>query len=120
MGKYATGGACTTAINPATASSNQLLGPAMRAGRELWIRSIWALPTTTAGPLVICDASVGSTATGAVFQFYLDIDTSTGQVTIIDIPAPGLRFRTNPVCHLDASGSIGIGECGYSGYEYGQ
>lgn len=117
MPRYPVSGSNTVAISPATASSNQLIGPGIASGRTLWIRSIWFGSNATLGPLMICDATVGSTATGATIALDMVDVASAGTPNVYNFNEPGVKFTTNPVAMMYASGSIAIGQVGYSGYE---
>ena len=117
--RYPVSGANTVAISPATASSNQSIGVSITTGRVFWLRGVWAAPNATTGPVLIMDATVGSTATGSVLVIPLSIAASTTATptAVFNFPAPGIKFATNPVAMLEASGSVAIGHIGCFGYE---
>lgn len=137
--RYPVSGASTAAISPATASSNQSIGVSITPGRVFWLRAVWTVPNATSGPLHIIDATVGSTATTPALVLPLRLPaktitavtvvTATDTVTAVttfplaldklihSFSPPGLKFSTNPVARLAASGSIAAGEIGCLGYE---
>lgn len=71
----------------------------------------------TTGPVLIIDATVGSTASGATIALSCVTTASTGTVQVHNFNEPGVKFSTNPVARMYASGSIPIGQIGYCGYE---
>ena len=123
--RYPVSGANTAAITPATASSRQSIGVSITAGRVFWLRGVWTTPNATTGPVLIMDATVGSTATGSVLAIALSREAASATVwegppirdTIHTFGVPGIKFATNPVACLEASGSIPIGHIGCFGYE---
>ena len=115
--KYPVSGANTVAISPATASSNQGIGVSITAGRVFWLTGLWIAPCATFGPLIVCDATVGSTATTPQIVVPVPVLSAGDNIRVYEFPVPGVKFATNPVGHLDASGSVAIGYVGCAGYE---
>ena len=118
--RYPVSGVSTVAISPATASSNQSIGVSITSGRVFWLRGVWTTPNATTGPVHVVDATVGSTATSPTLAIPLEHDSATkvvGPRTIFEYPAPGIKFSTNPVARMSASGSIDAGHIGCWGYE---
>lgn len=110
----ATGGSGDpTALMPGIA----LLGQNIPTGRTLYLRSAWFYNPTTAIAVTLFDATVGTNATGATRR--ITVLAASGSTTMLDIPAPGLKFATGCVVAKEttaASGSFGAGYIGGLGY----
>lgn len=113
----ATGGTGAPGDPTALMTGVALLGQNVPAGRTVWLRSIWAHDASAAVLLHVYDASAGVDATAASRRLLLQC--ASGQLTMADIPAPGLRFTTGCVVAKDtttASGSFPAGSVGGVGY----
>jgi len=121
MSKYYDSAQNATAITPATASSRVSTGISIPTGK-VWYMTGYHLPANaTTGPLIITDCSVGATTTTPA----LTISLATAAAGIVEsgravqLPAPGVRFATNPCAFMAASGSVPIGELNVFGYFQG-
>ena len=115
--RYPVSGANATAILAATASSNQQIY-GITSGKVFWLRGLSVAVNATTGPLSLKDATVGSTATTPVLVVDLLVSASVGPVAnVLNLRPPGIKFSTNVVAMLDASGSVPIGRCTVWGYE---
>ena len=116
--RYPVSGTNATALLAATASSNQQIY-GIGSGRVFWLRGISVGPNATTGPLSIKDATVGGTATTPVITVPLIVVAAGAgpQEYVANYGAPGIKFSTNVVAMLDASGSLPIGQCTVWGYE---
>ena len=130
MGRYSVSGANATildATEDATGAAGdpttllggqQLMGRAITAGRAFYLRSAWFYNASTAVAIRIFDACAGTNPTGSTSRIV--VVCASGQTTMIDIPAPGLKFTTGVVASKEGSapsGSFGPGYCGGNGYE---
>ena len=130
MGKgYAVSGAITTVLDatfdatgkagdPTCLMGGQaLVGENMPSGRALWLRSFWAYDASQANVLDIFDASVAVNATGSTRRAV--VACASGSTTMVDFPAPGLKFTTGCVVSKEstvASGCFQPGNVGGAGY----
>ena len=130
MGKrYAVSGAITTVLDAtfdATGKAGDptclmggmaLLGETMMTGRALWLRSVWAYDASQANVLDLFDAATGSNATSSTRRAV--IACASGSTTMVDFPAPGLKFTTGCVVSKEstvASGCFQPGNVGGAGY----
>ena len=119
--RYSVSGANTTALDEASAAPNLLLGKAIATGRILWLRSAWFYNAAAEDILWIMDTAT-STATSAVTNIRFPIPCASGITTVVEFPAPGLKFSTACVVSLDGTSgvlgaSVGIGKAGGLGYE---
>ena len=116
--RYPVSGSNAAAITPATASARVAVY-GVTSGRVFWLRGVSVAINATNGPLVLLDATVGSTATTP--SLVVDLATASGGTPISTIvrefAAPGIKFATNCVAMMNASGSIPIGEVTVWGYE---
>lgn len=113
----ATGGTGVPGDPTALLPGRNLLGEALPSGRVLWLRSIFAHDASAAIALQLFDATAGSDATATTRRLLLQC--ASGQLSVLDIPEPGLKFSTGCVVCKDttgASGSFPIGSVGGSGY----
>lgn len=136
MARYSVSGANTTILDAtvdATGGSGDptaLLGGQavlgshnsgnITSGRVLWLRSFWAYNPTTVVSLALFDASVAVNPTGSTRRAV--VRCASGATTMIDFPAPGLKFATGCVVSkeaTDASGAFDAGYVGGAGYEEG-
>jgi len=130
MSRYAVSGAVTAVFtstesvtggsgSPTSLRAGQnLLGTVIPTERVLWLRSLWAFQDVSAGgALHLLDATADNTdVTESMYK--ASIGTASGDTTLVDFPAPGLKFVTGCVVSPDTSASNvwGIGRIGGSGY----
>ena len=96
-----------------------LIGRANTTGRAAWLR--WATVYAASGPITVAlqDGTAGNVATSSTRRGS-PVRCASGQTTMIEFPAPGLKFTTGIVIAkstTDASGSLDIGNCAGGGYE---
>ena len=118
---YAVSGKNTAAIAPATASSNvSILGlTSLPTNRAFWLSQLAVTPVDTSGattgPIHVLDASAGSTATG--FSLVLPCPMFGRGDSILQLQFnPPLKFGTNVVARMAASGEVPIGYISVNGY----
>lgn len=114
----ATGGTGAPGDPTALQGGQALLGTNLTSGRVLWLRSFWAFDASAAMLLQLFDATVGANATDASRK--LNVQCASVALTMVDIPAPGIKFSTGCVVCKDttgASGSFVPGSVGGAGYE---
>jgi hypothetical protein len=95
-----------------------LLGRTLPTGRVFWLRSAWFYDASTAVLIHLFDSATGVQATGSNKR--ITIRCASGSTTMVDFPAPGLKFATGCVAakeSTDASGCFAAGYCGGAGYE---
>ena len=138
MGRYSISGAISTILDatfdatskaaavgtpgdPSVLMGGQaLLGEDIPTGRVFWLRSVWAYDASAAVLLHLFDATVAVNATDSSRKLLLQC--ASGSLTMADIPAPGLKFKTGcVVCKdtTDASGCFTPGSVGGAGYYEG-
>ena len=113
----ATGGTGCPGDPTALMGGINVLGPSIPSGRVFWMRSFWAYDASAAMALQLFDATEGTNATDASRRAL--IQCVSGDLTMVDFRAPGLRFSTGCVVCKDttaASGSFGPGAVGAAGY----
>jgi len=120
--RYAASGANDTAIAYASDAPNDLLGKAITSGRNLWLRTAHFYNTDFERTVLILDqATTGATAAPANIR--MRVRCASDALTLVDIPAPGLKFSTACTVVLDgtadgtATGSFPVGSIGGAGYE---
>lgn len=123
-----TGGSGAPGDGTAIQSPVNLLGPVIPAGRVFWLRNFWVLDASAPENYILLDASEGhvTDATGfrqwqkAVIPAASGTATDMGELTMVEFPAPGLKFSTGCVVIKDTTGqatTLGApGTCGGSGY----
>jgi len=130
MSRYAVSGAVTTIVEATESATGKggsatslragqnLIGENMRSGKVFWLRSFWCFQDVTAGgPLHLIDATAGDTdVTDSMYR--ASIGTASGDTTMVEFPAPGLKFTTGCLVSPDTSATNvwGIGRVGGSGY----
>ena len=122
--RYAVSGSCTDSLEDATLSVN-LIGKNISLGKVFWLRHAYFCDMSAAATVHLMDLSQGvdCTAAAGVVKRKMSIPCASGRVTILDIPAPGLKFSTGccAFAHLDAtltsSGILDYGQIGGNGYE---
>ena len=132
MSRYAISGANTTILSGTVAATGgsgdptalmpgqSLMGRNLPSNRVLHLRSAWFFNASGAISVTLFDASAGVNATGATRK--ITLRCASVQTTMVDIPAPGLKFATGCVAAketTDASGSFAAGYIGGNGYEEG-
>lgn len=140
MGRYAVNGSIVGLLNTTLSStggtadstvtsfcnSQYLLGASGTAGRTFWLRSFVAYNAAAELPLAIYDGTIATatvisptTATGGYLKAV--IICASGVTTVVDFPAPGLKFTTSAqVCRTattTATAGFGPGTVGGAGYE---
>lgn len=97
-----------------------LMGRNLPANRVLWLRAAWFYNDTAAVTVRIYDASDGVNATMSTSRFV--VRCASVQTTMVDFPAPGIKFATGCVVAREtseASAALQAGYCGGWGYEEG-
>ena len=122
--RYAVSGSCTDSLEDVTTALN-LLGKNITTGRVFWLRHTYFCDLSSAATVHLFDVSAGTDCTAAAGYGTrkISIPCASGRVTVLDIPAPGLKFSTGccAFAHLDAtltsSGILELGQFGGAGYE---
>ena len=116
--RYPVSGANAVAITPASASSRVAIY-SITSGKVFWLRGLSLSVNATTGPLIIMDATVGGTATTPKVTIPLAVGSvSEGPAAyVVRYSPPGIKFSTNCVAMMAASGSIPIGDITVWGYE---
>ena len=120
--RYATSGANATVIAYASDAPNHLLGKAIAAGRVFWLRNAWFYNTDFKRVIDILNQAT-TAATAAPANKRTLIDCASGRTTMVEFPAPGLKFSTACTVVLDgtadgtATSNFLIGYIGGAGYE---
>ena len=113
----ATGGTGVPGDPTALMGGIALLGENLPTGKVLHLRGVWAYDASATILLHLFDASAGANATTSTRRML--IQCASGSSTVVDIPAPGLKFSTGCVVSKDttgASGSFAPGSVGGVGY----
>ena len=120
----ATGGTGPAGDPTSLMAGRSVLGENLPTGRVLWLRSLWAHDASSAVDLIVFDGSAGDMATGSTTTCpkRLVVRCASGQLTMVDIPAPGLKFSTG--CSVQksattASACFPPGSVGGAGYYEG-
>ena len=115
--RYSVSGANAVAVGEATGNAVHLIGRAIETGRIFWLRSVWVYNAVSEFVLNVADSATSATGiTGGSLQ-RITLACASGITTLVDIPAPGLKFSTGCVAVFDSTGNIAIGDCGGNGYE---
>lgn len=123
--RYAKSGSCTSDLRDFCTQGKNLLGENITTGRVLWLRSAWFYDVSTASPVSLYDMTEGSATTSYAGAKKISIPCASGRATMVDFPAPGLKFSTGCAAISDvtttsgASGSFPDGAIGGAGYEEG-
>ena len=115
--RYPTSGANAAALD--STQGDLLLGGAITSGRILWLRSAWFYNSHASEDAIINlqDGSSDCTVSTATVQMG-GVVCPFGKFTMVDIPAPGLKFSTGCSALKDTTaGTVAIGDCGGNGYE---
>jgi len=117
-GSHAISGSCSAAVSPATASSRVNLGVSVPSGKTFWLKGVSTSVNATTGPLILTDATVGSTATTPELALPMATAAAVRRegVGYANIGEPGIKFTTDCCGFMAASGSIAIGECTVWGF----
>ena len=108
------------AISDTAFAVRPLMGREITDGRVLWLRSFWIYNDASELPVNLQDATAGDTmATG---DTKLVVMAASGRLTMVDFPAPGLKFSTGCSIIIDATSggataAFTQGEYGGAGYE---
>ena len=127
--RYSVSGANDTIISGLPAKTVvDLLGNDITTGRVLWLRGMWAWSLSGGGVLDLWDGTQGQVATAstASLKFRLGYAsaaaTDIGTTTMVEFPAPGLKFSTGCGVVMDetpgtATSRFAVGSVGGYGYE---
>ena len=124
MARYSVSGivdAQVDATETATALGVKLLGKTITSGRVLWLKSFWAYNCSTNAVLTLLDACAEEGATANSRR--ISIPCASDSLTMIELPAPGLKFATGCSVVRDATAGAGVtgnfleGYVGGAGYE---
>jgi hypothetical protein len=132
--RYAVSGANLTGLAVTQATSTEaavaeatalfqgqyLFGSGNSSGRVLWLKSAWAWNATTAVGIILFDATAGSVVTDSSRKF--KFLAASGQTTMVEFPAPGLKFSTGVCAAREVSAGTATspfspGKVGGIGYE---
>ena len=120
--RYPVSGSNTTLLDGTPTLTGQLvLGKNLTTGRALWLRSIWVHSASSVSgevQLSLIDASAAVAA--ATSNRLMHIVAATGRTTMVDFPAPGLKFATGCCIQKDVttvSSPFAVGSVGGCGYE---
>ena len=114
-------GAQIDSTETATGISTRLLGKDITSGRALWLKSFWAYDVSSAEVLILLDMSHGYGATASTKR--VAIPCASSALTMVEFPAPGLKFSTGCAIVRDgtapanATENFRQGEVGGAGYE---
>ena len=116
--RYPRSGNTDEALTTSGADVRELLGADIHTGRTFRLRSVWVYNShaTTDGVVTLWDQAEG-VAVAANERLAFPAPAAT--LTKIDIPAPGLEFRTD-ICAAVSAGTVAIYQAGAVGYEEGQ
>lgn len=105
------------ALTTSGADVRELLGAAIGANREFWVRELWAYNShaATDGVLTLWDQDEGIAV--AANERY-SVPVPHGVTTHVKFDAPGMRFGTN-ICAAVSAGTVAIYQAGCTGYEIG-
>ena len=121
--RYAISGECTDAIAVDVTKAKNLLGENITTGRVLWLRHAHFYDASTAKTVLLYDVTQDSAKTAGKRKFA--IPCASGRTTVVDFPAPGLKFSTGCCAIMDATatsgvtGSFEVEYIGGAGYEEG-
>ena len=139
MGRYAVDGSVLNQVGISLSStggatpdatsycfSQYLLGASGTSGRTFWLRSFRAYNTGGALVLTVYDATIATATLATAFSATAGgvkarIMCASGVTTVVDFPAPGLKFTTS--CQVartattTATAAFGPGDVAGSGYE---
>lgn len=116
--RYAVSGVVGTALDEASGDAMTLMGKAITTGRALFLRSAWFYNTGPEDTVHLMDAASGASYVNTGSR--LPVVCASGRTTMVEIPAPGLKFTTGLVAVHDgtfAAAGIDIGAAGGCGYE---
>ena len=121
MARYSVSGVGAGTISEASGTTRPLLGSEITSGRVLWLRNFWIYNDASELPVNLQDATAGDTMAVADSRFVLM--AASGRNTMVEFPAPGLKFTTGCAIIGDGTGAAAAaftqGEYGGSGYEEG-
>ena len=121
MSRYAVSGVGGGAIDEASGVGRPLLGREITANRSFWLKNFWIYNDASELPINLQDASAGDTMAAADTRFV--VMAASGVNTMIEFPAPGLKFTTGCAIILDGTANTTAafvqGEYGGNGYEEG-
>ena len=119
MSRYSVSGVGAGVIDQASGVTRPLMGKEISDGRALWLRSCWVYNDASELPVNLQDATAGDTmATGDTRFVFM---AASGRNTMVDFPAPGLKFTTGCSIIIDGTANTTAaftqGEYGGCGYE---
>ena len=117
MSRYAVSGANSVAIGEATGNVVNLVGKTISTGRVFWLRSAWIYNAVSEFLLNIADSATSATGITGGTVNKMCVVCASGRTTMVDIPAPGLKFSTGCAVVFDVSGTVAVGDAGGNGYE---
>ena len=121
--RYGISGSCTDTLSDLVTQGKNLLGANLTTGRVLWLRGAWFYDVSTANVISLYD--ITKDAAAAAEKNRIRVPCASGRTTIVEFPAPGLKFSTGCCAIRDttttagASGSFAPGTIGGAGYEEG-
>ena len=130
--RYPVSGTATTVLTGGTTANKNLLGAGITAGRQLWLRQAYIHNYgATYAPVFLCDVSGGATGPTGILNCsdgYLNsvryvIATCSGATqnfdnpTVINFPAPGLKFTNYCTVLMDGTCTATAIIAGGYGYE---
>ena len=117
--RYAVSGVGDSPITEASFDTEPLLGKEITTGRVLWLKNFWIYNDASELPINLQDATEGDTMAVADTRFV--VMAASGRTTMVEFPAPGLKFSTGCSIILDGTASTTSaftrGEYGGAGYE---
>ena len=126
--RYAIAGVNVTVLDDvSTLHLVALMGENIPTGRTLWLRSAWAYNPSAAITLQLWDGTTGSIATASTATLKMEFGvasaqaTAVGTLTMVEIPTPGLKFKTGGGVVLaatvaNATSEFTVGRVGGTGY----
>lgn len=98
------------------------LNSTLTEDRVLFLRAVWAYNShaANADTLTLWDVAEGAGPAAATQRLSVPLPALT--LTMVEFPAPGLKFVTNLTASLDnspAAGTVAVYEAGATGYEDG-
>ena len=122
--RYSVSGSTATAMICSSFGGEYLLGADHATGKVFWLRSAWFYNSASEDTVFIMDATLAAaTHTAAsLAKVKMAVLCASGRTTMVDIPAPGIKFSTSCIANMDAStaattSGIQLGMAGGNGYE---